>query len=143
MMIYHLLASASTGAMLGFAAVIVTVVAAGVCFSMIAYALETQYNEIAREVLRLGHRALGELETARADMLRLAAKFDAGEKPDSSDPAIKEVGEAISGSSAPQCAGLGRASALLRGCSSKLSGRSSPTGETQRTGVHNVRGAAK
>ena len=107
MMIYHLLASASTGAMLGFAAVIVTVVAAGVCFSMIAYALETQYNEIAREVLRLGHRALGELETARADMLRLAAKFDASEKPDSTDPAIKEVGKAISGSSAPQWAGRG------------------------------------
>jgi hypothetical protein len=83
MTIYHVLASASTGTMLAFAAVIVMVVAAVVCFSMIAYALETQDNEKAREVLRLGARALGELEAARADILRLAAKVDASEKPDS------------------------------------------------------------
>ena len=80
MMTYHVIASASTGTMLAFAAVIVMVLAAGVCFSMIAYALETQYNEITREVLRLGHHALGELETVRADILRLAAKLDASEK---------------------------------------------------------------
>ena len=83
MTIYHVLASASTGTMLAFAAVIVMVVAAVACFSMIAYALDTQDNETAREVLRLGARALGELEAARADILRLAAKVDASEKPDS------------------------------------------------------------
>jgi hypothetical protein len=83
MTIYHVLASASTGTMLAFAAVIVMVVAAVVWFSMIAYALDTQDNETAREVLRLGARALGELEAARADILRLAAKVDASEKSDS------------------------------------------------------------
>ena len=77
MTIYHVLASASTGTMLAFAAVIVMVVAAVVCFSMIAYALDTQDNEKAREVLRLGARAV------RADIVRLAAKVDASEKPDS------------------------------------------------------------
>jgi hypothetical protein len=80
MMSFHALASASTGTALAFAAAIVMVLAAG-AFSMIAYALETQYNEMAREVLRLGHRALGELETARTEILRLASRLDAGEKP--------------------------------------------------------------
>src|SRR5262249_23496693 len=81
MTMYHVLASASTGTILAFAAAIVMVIAANAYFSMITYASETQYNELAREVLRLGHRALGELETARADILRLAAKFDASKSP--------------------------------------------------------------
>ena len=83
MTIYHVLASASTGTMLALAAVIAMVLAAVVCISRIAYALETQDNETAREVLRLGARALGELEAARVDISRLAAKVDASEKPDS------------------------------------------------------------
>jgi hypothetical protein len=76
MMSYHALAPASTGAMLAFAAVIVMLLVAGVT---IAYALETHYKETGREALRLGHRALGELETAHAEISRLAAKFDTSE----------------------------------------------------------------
>jgi hypothetical protein len=67
---------------LAFAAVITMVLAAGVCFGVVIYALETQYNEFAHEVSRLGYRALAELETARTDILRLGEKLDASSAPE-------------------------------------------------------------
>jgi hypothetical protein len=67
---------------LAFGVVITMVLAAGVCFGVIACALDTEYDEIAREVSRLGYRALAELETARADILHLGEKLDASAAPD-------------------------------------------------------------
>jgi len=77
---------------LAFASVITMVLAAGVCFGVIACAPDTEYDEIAREVSRLGYRALAELETARADILRLGEKLDASSAP---EPASSHYARAI------------------------------------------------
>jgi hypothetical protein len=84
MMIYHILASASTGNVIAFAALIAMVLTAGACCGMVAaYAFDKQYDELARELSRLGRRALTQMETARADILRLGDKFDAASAPGS------------------------------------------------------------
>jgi hypothetical protein len=67
---------------LAFAVVITLVLAAGLCVGVVIYALEIQYNEVTREVSRLGYRALAELETAHADILHLGEKLDASSTPE-------------------------------------------------------------